>query len=421
MSAFPHCHVGSCPAVKMRFVNTAEVDFGRDYVSMLSVHRFFQKIGIKEESVIGISEVRDSQSRVVRIKFTSGAIFDSFMEKHAGAFRYDLEGKEITVSVKDHNFKETFVRIGDVPFEIHLDCVKTALQQFGTVLSIRRDKYKKGPENGYFECFNGWITAKIAKSKEIPSYLKIGESQAFVKYPGQPETCRACGVIGHKANACPAIKVARQQHAAWGNTISSVAGGAGTIIQPHLVPLPKDKDHQNEANPIVVEGSSGAAVNQSGIGGEEEAQHQQVLADPQVTAAKTLVNLGADGQPTTPVLNTGGPSTSSLSEPNPPPVEEEGKGQEEEQSKIEKGSHENEVMMDGSEIEVAAEEQIIEERETADLTVSQYSASDFPPGPMDEEWQMKESKSAKHKRKKNEDLVTTTKRASRSSSSSNRK
>jgi len=405
----------------MRFVNTAEVDFGRDHVSMLSVHRFFQKAGIKEESVIGISEVRDSQSRVVRIKFSSGAIFDSFMEKHAGAFRYDLEDKEITVSVKDPNFKETFVRIGDVPFEIHLDCIKTALQQFGTVLSIRRDKYKKGPENGYYECFNGWITAKIAKSKDIPSYLKIGESQAFVKYPGQPETCRACNVIGHKANVCPAMKAARQQHAAWGNTISSVAGGAGTITQPHLVPLPIDKDHQNEANPIVVEGSSDAAVNQSGKGGEEEAQHQQVQADPQVTAVKTLVNLGADGQPTTPVLNTGGPSTSSPSEPNPPPVEEEGKGQEEEQS-MNAESHENEVMMDGSEMEVAAEEQIAEERETADLTVSQYSVSDFPPGPMEEkDWQMKETKSAKQKRKKNEDPVTTKKRASRSSSSSNRK
>jgi len=146
-----------------------------------------------------------------------------------------------------------------------------------------------------------------------------------------------------------------------------------------------------------------------------------VQVDPQVTAAKTLVNLGADGQPTTPVLNTGGPSTSSPSELNPPPVEEEGKGREEEQSKNAEESHENEVMMDGSEMEVAAEEQIAEERETADLTVSQYSVSDFPPGLMEEDWQMKETKSAKQKRKKNEDPVSTKKRASRSSSSSNKK
>ena len=75
----------------MEFVNTVEVDFGRDRsVSMLDIHLFFKSIGIKEECVVGIAEVREAQSRLIRVKFNSGVVFESFMEKFSGTYKFDL-------------------------------------------------------------------------------------------------------------------------------------------------------------------------------------------------------------------------------------------------------------------------------------------------------------------------------------------
>ena len=37
----------------------------------------------------------------------------------------------------------------------------------------------------------------------IPSYVFVRGWRAFVKYAGQPQTCRICGLTGHFAKDCP--------------------------------------------------------------------------------------------------------------------------------------------------------------------------------------------------------------------------
>ena len=242
----------------MEFVNTVEVDFGRDRsVSMLDIHLFFKSIGIKEECVVGIAEVREAQSRLIRVKFNSGVVFESFMEKFSGTYKFDLGGrKDVPISFKNPNFQETFVRVGDVPFEVDLGVVKADLSRFGSVLSIRRDKFRKGPGNEYFECFNGWLTVKMAREKDIPSYLDNGGVKAFIKYPDQPATCRSCNVIGHKVPECPALKAIRVgrrvAEEAMVQTIESVAGGEGGV-PPTTVP---ELELNSNAGPAAEQGNN---------------------------------------------------------------------------------------------------------------------------------------------------------------------
>ena len=308
----------------MEFVNTVEVDFGRDRsVSMLDIHLFFKSIGIKEECVVGIAEVREAQSRLIRVKFNSGVVFESFMEKFSGTYKFDLgERKDVPISFKNPNFQETFVRVGDVTFEVDLGVVKADLSRFGSVLSIRRDKFRKGPGNEYFECFNGWLTVKMAREKDIPPYLDIGGVKAFIKYPDQPATCRSCNVIGHKVQECPALKAIRDgrrvAEEAMVQTIESVAGGGGGV-PPTTVPEvelnsndgPASEQGNNngetvnnqvedvapvstETVPLVDEDSSTLSL----VVLEEvpEVVNQQVATGQQPAAVTTLVELPEDHQ-----------------------------------------------------------------------------------------------------------------------------
>ena len=46
--------------------------------------------------------------------------------------------------------------------------------------------------------------------KDIPSYAYVCGWRAYVKYDGQPQTCRVCGLTGHFAKDCPRVKKTTQ-------------------------------------------------------------------------------------------------------------------------------------------------------------------------------------------------------------------
>lgn len=189
--------------MKMRLVNTVEMDFGRQpALQMLSVHRWLRSLGVKDEQVYGIMAIVQTEAKIIRLKFKEESDYKSFFDRYAGMQSMELENGIIQVTVREAGVKEVFVRLMDVPFETTGDAIKSALQPFGTVLMIRREKYMGSTDNDYFQVLNGTVTAKMTLIRHVPSYLRISNERIVVRYPGQPATCMICNQPGHMAASC---------------------------------------------------------------------------------------------------------------------------------------------------------------------------------------------------------------------------
>lgn len=191
----------------MALINMVDVDFGplMPRLHPLTIHRFLKSLGVTE--VLGVSPLLQNANQIARITFQSEAESESFLNQHGGMSHHDLEGQRVQVVVKDPGVQEKFIRIADFPVNVNLDIVKTRLREFGTVLSIRRERYKATEEHDYIECFNGFITVRMTLMQAIPSYLMIGDYKVYVRYSGQLLTCRVCNQTGHLGAQCPKKKL----------------------------------------------------------------------------------------------------------------------------------------------------------------------------------------------------------------------
>lgn len=189
------------------FVNTAEIDFGRQPgLRMLTVHRWLRSLGVVNSQVYGIMPLMQADSKIIRLKFHQQQDFQAFYEKYAGVQTMQENDAQIEATIRMAGRRETYVRLLDVPFETSGEAVKAALQPYGSVLSIRREKYMSSEENDYFPVLTGTVTVRITLEKHVPSYLQVSDQRVVVKYTGQPPTCMICNKTGHMAVACPAKK-----------------------------------------------------------------------------------------------------------------------------------------------------------------------------------------------------------------------
>ena len=205
----------------MRFVNTVEIDFGRQpTLRMLTVHRWLRSLGVQDSQVYGIMPLTQSEAKVVRLKFKEEWDYQSFYDRFNGIQTMQAEDGVIQVTVRQAGLKETFVRLLDVPFETAGDSIKAALQPYGTVVLIRREKYMSSTENDYFHVLTGTVTVKMMLVKNVPSYLRIQDQRILVRYPGQPPTCMICNQPGHLAANCAARRPGPRFIGKWAETVS---------------------------------------------------------------------------------------------------------------------------------------------------------------------------------------------------------
>jgi hypothetical protein len=198
----------SCSGVIIK--NTVEMDFGRVYprIQMIEIHTFIRKLfkdmNMSEEAIYGIMAVIQSQNQVVRMKFFDDreGDFKKFLEKYSGVGNTKVGKMNVKLKIYDASLSMKFVRIGDAPFEMTLMDITRALKPYGALMDIRRDRYIG---TGYMAGFQGWVTAKMVISTDIPSYLQVGDHKLIVKYDGQKVTCRKCLKSGHLAKECPEL------------------------------------------------------------------------------------------------------------------------------------------------------------------------------------------------------------------------
>ena len=92
----------------------------------------------------------------------------------------------------------TFLTIYDAPFELSDLAIIKRLSPYCEVLHYRRGKHSLAPN-----VYNGLRHYRVRISKPIPSFLRFGKFQIFVKHNAQVPTCRKCNCAGHFSNACP--------------------------------------------------------------------------------------------------------------------------------------------------------------------------------------------------------------------------
>lgn len=185
------------------YENTVEIGVGNPNprFQKSTFHRLLQDLGEADTKFKGIAEIALASSQVVHVTFLTAAEAIEFLRKHSGVSPRLLEGKLVQVVIRDPNIAEKYIRISDFPVSGNLEIVKTRLREFGTVLGLRRERYRASDE--YFDCYTGVIIARMSLVKDIPNYLDVGPYKTYVRYQGQPTTCRVCNLTGHLGANCP--------------------------------------------------------------------------------------------------------------------------------------------------------------------------------------------------------------------------
>ena len=174
--------------------------------NMVDIHKFIRnllkEIKIDERCIFGIMAMLQAPSQVVRMKFGDDheTEFKKFLQKYEGNGSMVLGRGRARVKIYDASLALKYVRVGDAPFELPITSVIGALRGYGAVMDARRDRYVGGD---YLAGYQGWVTVQMVMTKDIPSYLDIGEYRVIIKYQGQKFTCRGCGRSGHIAKECP--------------------------------------------------------------------------------------------------------------------------------------------------------------------------------------------------------------------------
>ena len=148
-----------------------------------------------EQAEIDPAEIACLQRKLngeVTVTFKSISSKEKFLRLNS--LRVDAEH----FALQDVDKPLTFITIYDAPFELSDLAIIKRLAPYCEVLHYRRGKHSLAPN-----VYNGLRHYRVRISKPIPSFLRFGKFQVFVKHSGQVPTCRKCNRPGHFSNVCP--------------------------------------------------------------------------------------------------------------------------------------------------------------------------------------------------------------------------
>lgn len=170
--------------------------------------------------------------------------------------KVDKQEFKIPVYVEDGAVN---VRVHDFPPRTANTVLKEHLQQFGTILSISREKWK----NHFPGVYNGVRVVRMRLTKPIPSYQTIDGETTLVTYRNQTKTCKYCGRKAHPRQKC------------------TISGKSNTA---------KDTDNTDSAN--------FAASDFPTLGDDQQKQQQQPLQQQQRKQSTTETTVDQTAQQT---------------------------------------------------------------------------------------------------------------------------
>ena len=147
-----------------------------------------------EQAKIDAAEIACLQRKMngeVTVTFKSISAKEKFLRLNS--LRVDAEH----FALQDVDKPLTFLTIYDAPFELSDLAIIKCLSPYCEVLHYRRGKHSLAPN-----IYNGLRHYRVRISKPIPSFLRFGKFQVFVKHSSQVPTCRKCNRPGHFSNVC---------------------------------------------------------------------------------------------------------------------------------------------------------------------------------------------------------------------------
>ena len=194
------------------------------------------------------------ESEISALQFLRGGL--ARVTVRSSAYREELlssdfmfEDTPIPVTPADRPTISVYLR--DLPIEISDDSVRSALESFGDVFSVRSTVYKDFPS-----IRNGTRALLMSVKQPTPSSLNVLGFTCRTWYPGQPSFCSICRQSGHLPRACPLSglcrrckqpgHVARECSLAHDSSqsvpVPSVSDPAPPVSDPDPVPVSVDPD-----------------------------------------------------------------------------------------------------------------------------------------------------------------------------------
>ena len=148
------------------------------------------------------------ESKISALQFLRGGRFrvtllDPAYQEELLSSDFMFEDSPIPVTPADRPTTSVYLR--DLPIEISDESVRSALEAFGDVFSIRSAVYKDFPS-----IRNGMRILLMSVRQSIPSSLNVLGFVCRAWYPGQPIVCTICRKSGHLPQACPLSGLCRR-------------------------------------------------------------------------------------------------------------------------------------------------------------------------------------------------------------------
>ena len=159
-------------------------------VSSQDIIEGFDAAGLDVDDISSIQRKNSNNTWVVS--------FNSDCKERALALP-SLQIAGCSVVLGDSENTTVIVKIYEAPDEMPDTMIIGRLSAYGTVLSFRRDKISATISNGI-------CTARVRLKKPIPSAADIAGEVVYFFYASQPRTCRRCGLEGHMARSCSAVR-----------------------------------------------------------------------------------------------------------------------------------------------------------------------------------------------------------------------
>ena len=152
----------------------------------------FEALELAKIDAAEIACLQRKMNGEVTVTFKSISAKEKFLRLNS--LRVDAEH----FALQDVDKPLTFLTIYDAPFELSDLAIIKRLSPYCEVLHYRRGKHSLAPN-----IYNGLRHYCVRISKPIPSFLRFGKFQVFVKHSSQVPTCRNCNRPGHFSNVCP--------------------------------------------------------------------------------------------------------------------------------------------------------------------------------------------------------------------------
>lgn len=156
-----------------------------------SSHSVFDALKSADIPAIDIQCLQRKLNGEVVITFRSNALKEKFLSLNS------ITINDENYALQDIDRPLTYLTVYDAPFELSDFAIIKRLTPFCDVIHYRRGRFEHEPG-----VCNGLRHYRVRIIKPVPNFLRFGKYQVFIKYAGQPLTCRRCNQPGHFSKTC---------------------------------------------------------------------------------------------------------------------------------------------------------------------------------------------------------------------------